>query len=341
MTRFRLVGNNGYTVQDNPEPEEWVRPIVRAGLHHLEFFADHMDPVIFENVIRSRSEYFQATLDTIREHDLRLVSVTTGRISYLLNVLNHPYPDARREGMRWCQRMVDLAAALGAPYASGHFDYISQKDLRERQPEAAQRIIDGMVELAEYAAQVGLRGLCLEQMHGPQLLPYTIAEGQRMIEQINERSAVPVYMMCDTGHMAHVPPEDPNHRAEDKDPYAWLSRRYAGLDTVFVHTQQTDRLASRHWPFTSEHDADGIIDPASVVEAIEQSGVANAYLSFEILWGRGAPLEPIARDIAESADRFRAVLRDKGYALEPNSAVWEPPSRPSAGPRPRPRRGAR
>ena len=40
-----LVGNNGYTVQDNPEPERWVRPLVAAGLVRLEFFADHMDPL--------------------------------------------------------------------------------------------------------------------------------------------------------------------------------------------------------------------------------------------------------------------------------------------------------
>jgi len=328
MTQFYLVGNNGYSVQDNPEPEEWVRPVAAAGLRHLEFFADHMEPVIFANVIRERSEYFQATVRALRDNRLNVISVTTGRISYLLNVLNHPYADVRREGMRWCRAMVDLAAALGAPYASGHFDYISQKDLREREAECVQRIIDGMVELSQHAAEKGLRGLCLEQMHGPQLRPYTIAEGEEMLAEINERSAVPVYMMCDTGHMAHVSPDDARHTDEDKDPYAWLSRRYAGLDILFVHTQQTDREASRHWPFTGPCNEKGIIDPKRLIEAVELSGVATAYLSFEILWGRGAPMDTIVADIAESAETFRAALRDAGYALNAESLAWEPAPTP-------------
>ena len=323
MTCFYLVGNNGYSVQDNPEPEEWVRPIAEAGLRYLEFFADHMEPVIFERVIQERSEYFQATDQAIRENELSVVSVTTGRISYLLNVLNHPYPDARREGMRWCQRMVDLAAALGAPYASGHFDYISQRDVLKNEENALHRIVDGLVELSQYAASRGLKGLCLEQMHGRQLRPYTIAEAERMIEAINARSAVPVYLMADVGHMAHVSTDDVDHTAQDKDPYAWLSRRYAGLDVLFVHTQQTDNQASRHWPFTPEHAERGIIDPGRVIEAVAQSGVAKAYLSFEILYARGAPLDDITHDIVESVETFRTALRAAGYVYDDDLSAWK------------------
>ena len=137
MTRFYLVVNNGYSVQDNPEPEAWVQPILATGLRHMDFFTDHMEPVIFENVIRNRSAYFTATMETIRKHGLHVVSATTGRISYLLNVLAHPYDDAREEGIRWCKRMVDLAAALGAPFATGHFDYITKTDdaLRAKEEE--------------------------------------------------------------------------------------------------------------------------------------------------------------------------------------------------------------
>jgi len=328
MTRFYLVGNNGYSVQDNPEPEEWVRPLVAAGITHLEYFADHMEPVIYENVIRDRSEYFQATMDTIRRSRLSVASVTTGRISYLLNVLSHPYADARAEGMRWCRRMVDLAVALGARYCSGHFDYISQKDARKLGARAAQRIVDGLVELSEYAARHGLAGICLEQMHGPQLRPYIIPEMEQMLHSINARSAVPVYPMCDTGHMAHVSPADPDHGSQDKNPYAWLSRKYAGLDVIFVHIQQTDNQASRHWPFTAPFNAQGIIEPKKVVEAVERSGVAEAYLSLEILYARGTPLDQITPDIVASAEAFRGALRGLGYACDEQDQAWKRPATP-------------
>jgi len=313
VTAFRLVGNNGYSVQDSPEPEAWVRPILDAGLRHLEYFVDHMDPVIFENVIRNRSGYFRATMDTIRGHGLTVISATTGRISYLLNVLSHPYPDAREEGIRWCERMVDLAVALGARFASGHFDYISQTDLRRGSRRAEMRMLDGLLRVAEYGADKGLEGICLEQMHGPQLRPYTVEQAQRYLRWLNRRSAIPVYLLADCGHMAHVPPSDPKHTDTDKDPCHWLSQKYAGMDKIFVHLQQSDAKASRHWPFTPRYNRRGIISPERVIESIEASGVAEAYLSFEILYPRGADVDVIADDLRVSADRFRRALKSRGY----------------------------
>ena len=36
MAEFVLVGNNGYTVQDSPEPERWAAPLIAAGLSNQE-----------------------------------------------------------------------------------------------------------------------------------------------------------------------------------------------------------------------------------------------------------------------------------------------------------------
>ena len=314
MTRFTVVVNNGYSVQDSPEPEAWVQPILASGVRHIDYFVDHLEPVICENVIRNRSGYYAATMEAIRRHELTVVSATTGRISYLLNVLAHPYDDMRDEGIRWCKRMVDLAAALGAPFATGHFDYISKTDLRERPAQAEQRALDGLLLMAEYAAERALEGLALEQMHGPQLRPYTVEQAQRFLAWLNQRSAVPIYLLVDTGHMAHVDPGDANHTEKDKDPYHWLSQKYAGLDKVFVHLQQTDNSGSRHWPFTETWNRCGIISPERVIESIERSGVAEAYLSFEILYPRGQETQPIAEGIQQSVRMFVDAFGRAGYA---------------------------
>ena len=321
MTQFHLVINNGYSVQDSPEPEAWVQPILASGLRQMDYFVDHMEPVIFENVIRNRSGYFAATMETIRRHGLEVVSATTGRISYLLNVLAHPYDDARDEGIRWCRRMVDLAAALGARFATGHFDYMSKTDLRERPAQAEQRMLDGLLIMAEYAAERGIEGLALEQMHGPQLRPYTVEQAQRFLEWLNERSAVPIYLLADTGHMAHVDPTDPDHGEKDKDPYYWLSQKYAGLDKIFVHLQQTDTLASRHWPFTEPYNQRGFISPEDVIRSIQRSNVAEAYLSFEVLYPRGAKMAEIVQDIGRSVKAFVDAFDRCGYVR--NGAAFE------------------
>jgi len=315
MTTFYLLGNNCYSVQDTPEPEEWVRPLCAANLRRLEYFADHMEPVFFENVIRQRSEFFRATAETLAANHITVEAFTTGRILYLLNGLSHPYPDARREAMRWLDCTARAAAALGARLVGGHFDYISLREAREA-GRVRQRLLDGLLHFGESSARAGLEAIALEQMYTPSLRPYTMAELEAMLSWLNARSPVPFYPMCDVGHMAVGPADDPEHTPADKDPCAWLARRYAGQDTIFVHLQQTDQIASRHWPFTAEYNARGFIELERVVASIEASGVARAFLSMEILFPRGTPIDVITPAISESAGRVRAALAVRGYREE-------------------------
>ena len=49
-----------------------------------------------------------------------------------------------------------------------------------------------------------------------------------------------------------------------------------------IDLQQTDHIASRHWPFTAEFNAKGIIEGPEVVQAIEDSGADEILLSFEL-----------------------------------------------------------
>jgi sugar phosphate isomerase/epimerase len=315
MTKFTLMGNNGYTVQDHPDPHEWIRPLAEAGLRHMEFYVDHLDPLYYENVIQNRTAFFQATVEVLQEHQIRVVSVGTGKLIYLCNGLSHPYPDMAAEGMRWCKGMVDLAIALGARFIAGHYDYMTLSDLADRRDDSLRRLIAGLIELSRYAEEKGLEAICLEQMYLPSLKPYTIQEGKTLIEELNSKSSIPFYIHLDTGHMA-VGPNDGVHTDEDKDPYRWLSENYGGMPRMFVHLQQTDKEASRHWPFTAEYNEKGFIDGRKVIEAIEESGVEEAFLALEILYPRATPLDAITPDIVESVRYFDNILTGMGYSGE-------------------------
>lgn len=306
-----LVGNNGYTVQDNPEPERWVRPLVAAKLGHLEFFADHMDPLFAREVITGRSEYFRATAEVLGESSIDVVSIGTGRLSYLQNLISHPYADMRREGLRWLRGLADLAAALGARYVTGHYDYISAADLAAGNG-LVDRMVEGLLGFAVYAESVGLEAIFLEQMHSPALKPYTIAEGDEILARLNGTSPLPFYMHHDLGHMAHVRRDDPAHSEADKDPYAWLAHDFASR-VAFVHCQQTDNVTSRHWPFTREYNDRGIIEPGRVISSLELSGAERAYLSLEVLYERGTRIEKITGDYVESVENWRSALAATGY----------------------------
>ena len=187
MTVFSLIGNNGFTTEDYPEPRTWAEVLQAMGCRRLEYFADHMEPLMLRRVIEEESEFFQATRRALSEAELEVFSAATGRISYRLNILSHPYPDCRREALRWCRSFIDLAVKLGARYVSGHYDVIPIPDVQERLSQAMDRLVAGLLEMADYAAEAGLAGIFIEQMHRAQLQPYTIAGAHELLGRLHPR----------------------------------------------------------------------------------------------------------------------------------------------------------
>ncbi len=321
MTRFRIIGNNGFTTEDYPEPEVWAGVLERAGLKEFEYFADHLEPVLFRRVVEKESEFLRATREAIRAHGLKVWSGATARVSYLMNLLSHPYADMRAEGVAWCCAFIDLALKLGARYVSGHYDCLGKRDLAENFDAAIERMIDGLVRVGQYAARVGLEAIFLEQMHRPQLQPNTIERGHRILEELNARSPVPFHMHLDLGHAAPVF-DDPTHGPRDKDPYAWMAEPWGANRIVLIHAQQCDREASRHWPFTPEYNRRGIIDARRCIEALASSGVGEAVIALEVLYPRGTLIEAIEPGIVASAEYWREALRGLGYKQAADGA-WE------------------
>jgi len=315
MTEFWLLGNNGFSVQDNPEPSRWVKPLVEAGFTYFEYFADHLDPILCSNVLKRKSEFVRETLRVIEKNGLEAVTIATGRLPYLRNLLSHPFDDVAEEGLRWCKGLADMAQVFGAKYITGHYDYITQQDLQVRPKRAVTRLIDRMVLFAEYAATKGVEVIFLEQMYTPHLKPYTIEESKKMLRAINRRSAIPVMLHLDCGHAAPVPETDPDHTKADKDPYKWLEERYPGSDMILVHVQQTDRAASRHWAFTAERNRKGIIRADRVIKSILKGSPRKAFLSFEMLYPRGTSLELIGKELRESREYFRRTLDRMGFDI--------------------------
>ena len=312
ITTFELIGNNGFTTEDYPEPAVWAEVLRAMGLRRLEYFADHMEPLMLRRVVEEESEFFQATRRALEHAGLEVFSAATGRISYRLNMLSHPYPDCRREALRWCRALIDLALKLGAPYVSGHYDCISKPDVAQDLAGAIDRLVAGLLEVADYAAQVGLRGIFLEQMHRAQLQPYTIAGAHDLLNRLNRRAAVPFHIHVDTGHAAFIR-GDPAHTGPDKDIYRWLAEPFGRNEVLLIHAQQCDRKASRHWPFTERYNRLGLIDGRQVIRAVERSGVPRCVIALEVLFPRSTPIEVIRPAMVESADYWRHAFKDEGY----------------------------
>ncbi len=312
MTVFALIGNNGFTTEDHPQPELWGEVLAAAGLRRFEYFADHLEPVIFRAVVERESEFLQATRRTLEQFDLEVFSGATGRISYMLNMLSHPYPDMRAAAREWVRALVDLTRKLGGRFISGHYDCISLPEVARDLAGAVDRLVDELVEVSGYAREAGLEGIFLEVMHRPQLQPYTIAGARDLLDRLNEDASVPFHIHADTGHMAFIT-DDPRHGPEDRDVYRWLATPFGANDRLLIHAQQTDAQASRHWPFTTSYNRIGIIDARRVIQAVEQSGVGRAVIALEILFPRATPLERVRPDIIASAQYWRQAFVELGY----------------------------
>lgn len=314
MTVFSLIGNNGFTTEDHPQPELWAEVLAEAGLRRFEYFADHLEPVIFRRVVAEESEFFQATRRALERFGLSVFSGATARVSYLLNMLSHPYPDMRRAARDWMRAFIDLTRRLGGRFISGHYDCISLPEATRNLEASLDRLVEELLQVSSYAREAGLQGIFLEVMHRRQLQPYTIAGAHRLIDRLNRDAEVPFHIHIDTGHMACVE-ADPEHTAQDRDVYRWLSTPFGLNQWLLVHAQQTDSVASRHWPFTPGYNRIGIIEARRVIRAIEDSGVGRAVIALEILYPRGTPLDRIRGDILISARYWREAFESLGYRL--------------------------
>lgn len=283
------------------------------GLTTFEFFADHLEPVIYGPVLRNRSRFFRDIGKAVADRGLKVFSAATGKAGYQLNMLSHPYEDVRAAAKEWMAAFAELAAALGAGYLTGHYDNMSRPDWKADPWRAVGWVNDALLDLSHTAARLGLKGIFIEQMHRPQLQPNTIPNLHRILSELSARSpGVPFYPHLDVGHAAQVR-DDPNHTARDKDPYAWLAEPFGRSDLVLIHLQQSDDHGSRHWPFTPEYNAKGIIEADRTLAAIRRSGVAHAVCSLEIFFPRGTDIAEIRPAMVESARYWREALARNGF----------------------------
>ena len=285
---------------------EWA-PIVRnqLGLKYVEFCSDLIDPVILSRGVRRRLAH--EAKEASRKAGLTIYNMYTGLIPHCLFLLSHPDAEARKDGQRWCENLLKLSSLLGARGTGGHYDTIPYQMWKseEKEKKATQNLIRSMVRLSEVAKRLGQEFLALEQMYTPNEKPHTLKESEEMLDEINERSSVPVYLTVDVGHVCS---QNYRHSKADRDPLKWLEK--FGARSPIIHLQQTPPEASHHWPFTKKYNAIGRIRPDEVVDALERSGSKENYLMLEIFFSLYVNEKTILREMEESVAYWRPYVTD-------------------------------
>jgi len=99
---------------------------------------------------------------------------------------------------------------------------------------------------------------------------------------------------------------------DDTDPYAWA--RAVPKVSPIIHIKQSKMDKSGHRPFTAEHNANGRIQPAALLEALAAGGAADNEICLELSFKEREPDDRrVVPAIAESI-AFWAGHIDTGAA---------------------------
>jgi sugar phosphate isomerase/epimerase len=273
----------------------------------VQYSFDLLDPLL-----NGDAGGYADTRRACEANGVEIDSAFTGLIGYSQNSLSHPAAAVRDRARTWFEAAIDAAAVLGARGLGGHIGAVS---VRQHADAAVRRAaIDGTVEavrrLADHAANRGLEFLLWEVMPVAREYPSTLDETQELVERL-AGTAVPVELCLDLGHMcAH------GAEGDDRDPFAWLER--LGAHTRCVHLQQTDGVMDRHWPFTAEFNAQGIVEADRVIDIVAAFDRAEVELMCEPMFAFEAADDDVVAALAETVDFWRPALnRVGGAALDP------------------------
>ncbi len=300
MTRYKLGFNLICAGNRFPEPEEWGR-VAREEMDvdYIQLSADVVDPRWPDGYL---NQYIDRVLRVKEKYGLSIHSVFTGTFSRR-HLFLHPDREIRQWWYEWYQALIRFGAAVGACSAGSHFGILTKHD-NDDDRIRHERIKEGIrlwKELSVYAGEQGLDHLFIETMSIDREMANTIDGAEALFHEVNQNSAIPIKLCLDVGHAPHP---------DERDPYEWLRRlaRYASV----IHLQQTDANNSRHWPFTSDYNQVGIIDPIRILDTINESGLEEANLIFEIAHREYEEYENrVISDLRESATYWRQFLADE------------------------------
>jgi hypothetical protein len=300
VTRILLGFNCNCFTNRYDEPEEWTRVCTSLGIRHVMFNVDLIDPYWPWELQRKLCD---RTLNACEKHGVAIRCSFGGHNGHQ-HYLGHPDTECRREAEGFFRRAIKQTVYLGGRSFGACFAILSERCHCD--PVLRREIIADAVHayhrLAEYGAELGLGALAYEMTSVPRESCATFEENDYVLSACS-RMAIPMRICLDLGHRFA------GGTKEERDHLAWI-RRYGSRCDV-IDCQQTDEGGSRHWPFTREYNAKGIIRGEEVVKAIQESGADEILLAFEVRIPAFHPHElGYIKDLEESVAHWRKWVKD-------------------------------
>jgi D-erythrulose 1-phosphate 3-epimerase len=183
-------------------PKDWMSLIKDLGLSLVEASADtECDPLYMGEA------YLEDWGNEVRQWSdklgVRVANMYSGHGTYATLGLTHTDERVRyrfRDG--WLKTYARTAKKLNA--GMGFFAHaIPEPALQEpKDYELFLTILyEGLGELADFAAQIGLPSIGVEQMYTPHQPPWTVGGAKHLLAEVFHSSQAPFYLTLDLGHM--------------------------------------------------------------------------------------------------------------------------------------------
>ena len=296
------------------------------GYPYHEFCGDVLDP-FFSGDRDYQLKVAREVKEEARKNEVKIFDIYSGMATHRFHGLSHSHPAVRKKMQEWILGAMDIALEMGVTRLGGHWDAISVEVLgnRGRYQQAVENLYQQFRELSKIAKDKGMTALYQEQMYIPSEIPWTIAQAQEFLLEVNkENDGVPVYLTVDTGHQAG---ETYGANGDDLSFVAWI-QKFASTCEI-IHLQQTTPDASHHWAFTPEYNQRGHVRIEEVLRAIEDSHreydrevisdhlapVDTTILVVEVIPG-STKTEPLLLDeLAESSRYLRSYIPEGGMDI--------------------------
>jgi len=183
-------------------PLEWMKMIRGLGLKYIEASADtECDPLYMGEEFNK--SWIEDVKKASQETGMIVKNLYSGHGTYATSGLSH-YDRRVIDRFRdlWMKKQMDTAREFGAGFgffAHGFDELLLQDD--KLYEDKLDELYDVMVDLAAYAAEIGMDYVGLELMYSPHQSPWTIEGTLELLREVYRRSGKPFYITADLGHM--------------------------------------------------------------------------------------------------------------------------------------------
>lgn len=303
IKHIRLGINLGFAVNRFPEPEVWARIVGEfLGLRYVQFAADLLNPSLPDEIISKEAHDIR---EACKKYNVKVQHAFTSGFTRV-NHLAHPRDYQRRYWVNWFKRYVDICASLGAVSVGSHPAILSVTDLKDpaRYEFILNEVVRGWHEIAAHAKTKGIQYLTWEPMSVARELGETIEKAQALHARLNDGSPLPIKYCLDLDHGDLASPN-----LDDTDPYAWM--RACAAESPIMHIKQAQaKSGSGHHPFVEPYNSTGKIQPEKVLQHIDDYGVDDTLLLFELSFKEREPAESmILPHLKGSVDFWRPFVK--------------------------------